>query len=80
MVPEKICGTVLRDDKNVRPKGLLGPRTYQSLSNRLRVAFSHAYVTELVHSLLGSKQKHILKAELTFTAYKCKYYINIPNN
>lgn len=61
-----------RDDLNLNPKGLLGSRTFKS-RGRLTVAFNHAYVTELVYSLLGSKQKHILKAELTFTAYKSEF-------
>jgi hypothetical protein len=71
-VSPKICGTISRDDTSMKPSGVLGPRTYRSTSGRVRTAFNHAYVAELVDSLLGSKQKHVLRLEIVYTAYKSK--------
>ncbi|CAL8096048.1 unnamed protein product [Orchesella dallaii] len=72
-VTGKICGTVHRDDTSLKPPGLIGPRTFISTGGKLRIAFNHAYVSELVEALLtGSSQrrKPILRVEVALTAYK----------
>jgi len=75
----KICGTVNRDDTSTKPEGLLGPRSFRSPSNKMLTAFNHAYVAELVDSLLGSRQKHVLKLEIAYTAYKGENFAYCPH-
>ncbi|ODN05927.1 hypothetical protein Ocin01_00752 [Orchesella cincta] len=72
-VTGKICGTVHRDDTSVKPSGLIGPRTFISSGGKIRMAFNHAYVSELVDALLSGgshRKKPILRVEVAFTAYK----------
>lgn len=75
IVSGKICGSVRKDDMNVKPTGLVGPRTFMSSGGKLKMVFNHAYVSELVDALLqggNPRKKATLRVEVAFTAYKSK--------
>jgi len=64
-----ICGRAKRT--RTKSPNLIGPRSFRTKSSTMKVIFNHAYVAELVASLLNTKNRpSFLKLSVAFTAFK----------
>jgi len=74
-----ICGKIDNRDHNGRTSSstLYGKRTFVTLREKMKVLFYHGYLWGLVRNFnfdfLHPSRNPVLRAEISFTAFKRKY-------